>query len=146
MDAKQPAPSAFIERIMPTSAFIIKGAPQLDPITVIVRDFELGRGQIIIECYGRAWAAYWGAMGGVNLATFFINCGADYLANRLRPAGIRITKAEQEYLVRIVRAVQDALRESSPLPPWLCSGCGTHNAWRLKQCGVCGAPDVERRS
>jgi hypothetical protein len=56
---------------------------QLDSVTVILEDFELGKGKIIIECYGDSWSACWGAMGGKNVATFFCSCDEHYIAKKL---------------------------------------------------------------
>jgi hypothetical protein len=54
----------------------------LDPITVILEDFEPGKGKIIIECYGQSWSSFWPAMGG-TITEFFCRCDEHYLAKNL---------------------------------------------------------------
>lgn len=92
------------------SAFRIEGAPALDPILVITQEWDPGQGRIIIECYGQAWSAYWGAMGSQDLASFVAGADVAYLAERLAP-GRRLTKPEVGYLTRIVTAVQEAFKQ-----------------------------------
>ncbi len=65
--------------------------PALDPITVFLENFDKGRGQITITCYGKAWTAYWGAMGDRTLSEFFCDCNTDYLANKLSTVDSTIT-------------------------------------------------------
>lgn len=78
----------------------LMGEPhKLDPVSVIIEDHAPGKGRIIIECYGKSWSAYWGAMSGRPLAEFFCNCSADYLigslagslqAKRFSPAALKV--------------------------------------------------------
>lgn len=64
----------------------LMGEPhKLDPVTVILEDFEPGKGKIIIECYRKSWSSYWGAMSGRTISQFFSDCGADYLIGNLAP-------------------------------------------------------------
>ncbi|MCX4025141.1 hypothetical protein H0A36_30080 [Endozoicomonas sp. SM1973] len=65
---------------------------RLDPITVFLEDFELGKGKITIECYGKSWSSYWPGMGG-TIAEFFIRCDEDYLISNL--SGERSTKVAE---------------------------------------------------
>lgn len=95
------------------TAFEISEAPSLDPIRVILQDIAPGRGRVIVECFGKAWAAYWGAMGdGVTLIDFLLKADADYIAGamaRNTPLPVRVAKAEADYLLKIVKAVKDSL-------------------------------------
>jgi hypothetical protein len=91
-------------------ALRIFDAPKLDPVFVVLHDAGAGCGRLVIECYGRAWSAWWGAMGDRRLRQFITDCGADYLVARLAPGDRRLTKREESYLTRIVQAVQEALR------------------------------------
>jgi hypothetical protein len=76
----------------------------LDDITIFFQDFELGKGRIVVECYGEAWSAYFGAMGGQTIRQFVETAGPDYLTNKLsRP---KQTKATDKYLRRIVDAIK----------------------------------------
>lgn len=70
---------------------------RLDPIRVTLDDIEPGRGRITIECYGRAWASYWGAMGDQGIAQFFASCDNHYLIKNLAP-GLNSTRFSGEAL------------------------------------------------
>ena len=63
----------------------ITEVPGLDPIRVTFDDIGPGQGRINIECYGKAWAKYWGAMGKESIAQFFITCDNHYLIKNLAP-------------------------------------------------------------
>lgn len=73
----------------------ITGIKRMDPIRVMIEDFILGKGQITITCWDRAWVNYWGAMGNNTLSQFFQSCGTDYLANKLQ-SGIECTVCDEE--------------------------------------------------
>lgn len=90
-------------------------APGLDPITVVLRDFRSGSGEMIVACYGLAWVGYWGAIGERTLREFLISCHADYIANRIWIQHERRVKHRYAYLVRIIHAVQAALIASPEL-------------------------------
>lgn len=61
----------------------ITEVPRLDPIRVTLDDIGPGQGRINIECYGKARASYWGAMGDRTIAQFFASCDNGYLINNL---------------------------------------------------------------
>lgn len=63
----------------------ITEVPGLDPIRVMLDDIGPSQGRINIECYGKAWASYWGAMGGRTIAQFVASCGNHYLIKNLSP-------------------------------------------------------------
>lgn len=94
-------------------AFEITGAPRLDPIRVYLHDIGPGQGRITIECYGGAWACYFGSIGsGRNIEQFVRTAGADYLTKALDSArGTRGLVRDREYLRRIVDAVQAELTQ-----------------------------------
>ena len=62
---------------------LISEIENLDPISVYLEDFSKGKGRIVIECFGKSWAAYWGAMGEDTIAQFFCSCDEHYLAKNL---------------------------------------------------------------
>ena len=95
----------------------ISGAPALDPIRVLLQDTQPGAGRLIIECYGRAWSAYWGAIGRETIAGFVAGCSRDpeYIVRALC-SGTRSSKHDDAYLLRIVKAVQAALSEGGFIP------------------------------
>lgn len=61
----------------------ITGIPDLDPIRVTLQDIGPGQGRINIECFGQAWANYWGGMGNETIAEFFASCSAQYISGKL---------------------------------------------------------------
>lgn len=91
---------------------VIEDLQRLDPVRVVLENFEPGKGRIIIVCYDAAWVGYWGAMGGRSVQDFFVSCDAGYLAcNLSSAASLSRAKQHQTYLVRIIATVQEALRE-----------------------------------
>lgn len=91
-------------------ALTIRDAERLDPVLVILQDFGGGAGRLVAECFGSAWSTYWGGMGPRTLREFICSCEPDYIANRLFPEKQRRTKHEYAYVMRIVAAIQTALR------------------------------------
>ena len=63
----------------------ISEVPRLDPIRVTLDDIGPSRGRINIECYGKAWASYWGGMGGRTIAQFVASCDNSYLISNFAP-------------------------------------------------------------
>lgn len=92
-----------------TETILISGAPALDPITVVFRDEGPSRGGILVECYGKAWAAFWGGMGDKTVREFVASCDAEYLATKLWRAEEKRTKVNEAYLLRITSAIRAAL-------------------------------------
>lgn len=82
----------------------IMGSHSLDPIDIIVEDFEPGKGRITIRCWGSAWTSFWGAMGRFSTEEFFLSCDEHYLAGCLA-RGIHEDRYSPE------RTAQDAKRE-----------------------------------
>lgn len=66
-----------------------------------------------MECYGKAWSAFWGGMGNQTVRQFVAECGPDYLANKLWRDGEKRTKAGEAYLLRIATAIRAALQENT---------------------------------
>jgi len=56
---------------------------RLDPVTLIMEDFGPGQGKLTIDCYGKAWTAYWGGMGDEGIVKFIHTANVDYIANKL---------------------------------------------------------------
>lgn len=98
-----------IENIEVAAAFTVFDVKALDPITVVLQDVAPGKGRLIIECYGRAWSAFWGAMGDRCIEEFVLSADAEYIANRMYIP--KETKSDKAYLLRIVQAVQASLRD-----------------------------------
>lgn len=86
------------------------GLGSIDPITVMLRDFG-GSGQIVVECYGAAWSAWFGAIGSATLRQFLVGCDEYYLGGKLANNTTRkTTKREEAYVCDIARAVIKALK------------------------------------
>nr|WP_258015083.1 hypothetical protein [Stenotrophomonas maltophilia] len=78
----------------------------LDPINVFVQDYELGRGRIVVTCYGQAWCGFWGAMGDRTVMQFVAACDADYVAgNMLSGRHEHVKRRERTYVERIATEV-----------------------------------------
>jgi len=65
---------------------VITDINNLDPISVYLEDFMIGKGKLTITCLNESWTYYWGAMGNNNLSQFIINCDNDYLCKKLNPS------------------------------------------------------------
>lgn len=88
----------------------IVGAPGLDPIHVYWHDFEPSKGSVTITCYGSAWTAYFGAMGGDTIRQFFARADVGYLVTKLGITPLlKQRKTDHAYLGRIVSAIKDAI-------------------------------------
>jgi hypothetical protein len=67
-----------------TKTYKLFDVKALDPITVFVSNYGAGRGGLVIECFGKAWSAYWGGMGEDNtLEQFFLSCNNGYIVGKM---------------------------------------------------------------
>ncbi|OUL59225.1 hypothetical protein [Pseudoalteromonas ulvae] len=82
---------------------LITDAKNLDPITVIIDDYEAGKGEITIKCYGQAWTAYWGGMSGRTVAEFFLDANNSYLLNCLWSGNNPQTEPNYDYIEKSVK-------------------------------------------
>ena len=74
-----------VTKLMITGAKMPDGLGTLDPIAVIVENFEPGAGKITITCFGEAWSSYWGCMGETHtMESFFCKADKHYLAGKLK--------------------------------------------------------------
>ena len=64
---------------------LITNVPHLDPISVFLEDCGAGRGQVTIECFGKAWSYFWGGIGGKSIGEFFYSCDNHYLRGKFAP-------------------------------------------------------------
>jgi hypothetical protein len=82
----------------------------LDPIIVYWHDVAEWSGYVTITCYGQAWTAYFGAMGGRTIREFFSDADVGYLTNKLGITPLlRRRKSDLIYLSRIIRAIKSTL-------------------------------------
>lgn len=79
-------------------------AKNLDPIRVSFDDIEPGKGRITIECWGKAWASYWGGMSNRTISQFFHHCTAQYLIGYLEP-GLQSERYSADALMALARKV-----------------------------------------
>lgn len=95
-------------------AFMITDAPGLDAIHAFWMDVAPGAGYVTVICYGSAWTAYFGAMGGRTIRQFIADVDVDYLVTRmgLTPQ-LKATKRDLTYLSKIISAVKLALKQAS---------------------------------
>ena len=83
----------------------------LDPVSVYVEQFSPNASRITVQCYARAWTAYWGSHGDQPVEHFVVNCHADYVIDNLiwGMQGIVLAKMQKHeiaYLTKIVEAIQ----------------------------------------
>lgn len=100
---------------MESKSFVVEAIeisefPTLDRIEVFWRNYELGRGSVAITCYGCAWTAYFGAMGGRTIQRFFSDADTYYLVTKLGiTPHLKQRKSDHAYLGRIVDAIKAAI-------------------------------------
>jgi hypothetical protein len=91
------------------SVLEIPPAANLDRIIVYFYDLDLGQGHVTITCFGQAWTAYFGGMGGIAIREFVCRTYVEYLVGKLGNAPhLKARKKDDEYLGRILRAIKNA--------------------------------------
>ncbi len=94
----------------------IPAQPGLDPITVHIDNWGIGRGRATIACYGDAWTCCWNAMGNRTLLQFLTKVDPDYVAGNMLSFR-KHTKADRTYAVKIAAAVIEAAKlAAAPAP------------------------------
>ncbi|MHB5980529.1 hypothetical protein ACYCCC_01525 [Klebsiella pneumoniae] len=76
--------SITIEK-MDVLSFSITGAERLDPVRVMIENYEPGKGRITVTCYGQAWTGAWFAMGGYSVQEFIKRVSNEYLIGYFDP-------------------------------------------------------------
>ena len=76
--------SITIEK-MDVLSFTITGAERLDPVRVMIENYEPGKGRITVTCYGQAWTGAWFAMGGDSVQEFIKRVSNEYLIGYFDP-------------------------------------------------------------
>ncbi len=76
--------SITIEK-MDVLSFSIIGAERLDPVRVMIENYEPGKGRITVTCYGQAWTGAWFAMGGDSVQEFIKRVSNEYLIGYFDP-------------------------------------------------------------
>ncbi|BBV66734.1 hypothetical protein STW0522KLE44_31220 [Klebsiella sp. STW0522-44] len=70
---------------MDVLAFTVTGAERLDPVRVMIENYEPGKGRITITCFGKAWTGAWFAMGGDTVQKFMKRVSNEYLIGYFDP-------------------------------------------------------------
>ncbi|WP_299996954.1 hypothetical protein [uncultured Cedecea sp.] len=70
---------------MDVLAFNITEVERLDPVRVMIENYEPGKGRITITCYGKAWTGAWFAMGGDTVQEFIKRVSNEYLIGYFSP-------------------------------------------------------------
>lgn len=83
----------------------------LDPVAVYVEEFSQKAGRMTVQCYARAWTAFWGSHDSDGLESFVASVSADYVADSLiwglnGTIAPRVMNFERKYLLQIVGAIQ----------------------------------------
>lgn len=88
-----------------SQGYIVRDVNILEPVTIILFDHAPGKGMVVVECYGDAWSAYFGAMPDNCLREFLARVDSDYLAGRMTSHMHKQRKGQQAYVRRIATAV-----------------------------------------
>jgi len=87
----------------------------LDTIHVYWRDIGPAQGSVVIECWGCAWACYWGGMPASTVREFFARADVHYLVTKLGITPLlKQRKRDHDYLARIVGAIKNHLLSEVP--------------------------------
>ena len=98
------------------------GKDELDPVTAFLEDFEPGRGQLTLVCWGRSWTHFWGAMGnGATLREFLTSASSGYIVGKLMlTRDVLLKRAEpreERWLSQIVEALKAQIAATAAQPP-----------------------------
>lgn len=66
-------------------SFTITDVERLDPVRVMIENYEPGKGRITITCFGKAWTGAWFAMGGDTVQQFIKRVSTEYLIGYFDP-------------------------------------------------------------
>jgi hypothetical protein len=88
----------------------------LDPVTVYVEEHGPCSSRVTVQCWARAWTAYWGGHGDGPVEQFMLNCNPEYIADNLTWGlnGTLLRSAQKNdyaYVVRIATAIKEHFSE-----------------------------------
>ena len=66
-----------------TDTYTLTHLDGLDPVTVYTADLYFGAGRITITCFGKAWNAFWPAMGDLTLREFVLSADNAYIIGKM---------------------------------------------------------------
>ena len=96
---------------MPVEAQKFDGLKGVDPVIAYWGDVSPGAGYVTLICYGRAWTAYFGAMGSHTIRDFFCRADTDYMVTKMYAPTLKEGRKYEKQLGQIIDAVKDAMRE-----------------------------------
>lgn len=92
----------------------IRGIKGLDTIHVFWLDVDPGKGYVTIICFGQAWTAYFGGMGGGTIKEFFAKCDTGYMVTKMGITPmLKQSKRSDAYLGKIIDTVRDSLAQGA---------------------------------
>lgn len=93
-----------LEPLPPVQPIRINGVESLDPVQLIVQERNANEAHVIVECFGKCWAAYF-RHGTPSIWKFLASLDADYLTGKLALLHEQKRNRDRNYLVRVAQAV-----------------------------------------
>lgn len=91
-------------------SFVLTDLKRLDPVRVMIENYEPGKGRITITCFGKAWTGAWFAMGGDTVQEFIKRVSNDYLIGCLDSQLCKTVDDDNEANLRFVKSAILKLR------------------------------------
>ncbi|EAR9329270.1 TPA: hypothetical protein R4G38_003222 [Salmonella enterica subsp. enterica serovar Kentucky] len=85
-------------------SFVLTDLERLDPVRVMIENYEPGKGRITITCFGKAWTGAWSAMGGDTVQEFIKRVSNDYLIGCLDSQLRKTVDDDNEANLRFVKS------------------------------------------
>ena len=108
---------------MDVQAFTITDVERLDPVRVMIENYEPGKGRITITCFGKAWTGAWFAMGGDTVQQFIKRVSNDYLIGYFAPQMSSEVDDDNDANTKFVKSEIIKLRRQGELTK--------HEAWEM---------------
>lgn len=119
---------------MEVLAFTITDVERLDPVRVMIENYEPGKGRITITCFGKAWTGAWFAMGGDSVQEFIKRVSTEYLIGYFSPQMSSTVDDDNDANIEFVKGEIIKLRRQGELTK--------HEAWEMWDAAE-GADDVK---
>ncbi|WP_314140394.1 hypothetical protein [Buttiauxella noackiae] len=100
---------------MDVQAFTITDVECLDPVRVMIENYEPGKGRITITCFGKAWTGAWFAMSGDTVQQFIKRVSNDYLIGYFAPQMSSEVDDDNDANIEFVKSEIIKLRRLSEL-------------------------------
>lgn len=89
---------------------------RFDQVTVYIEEYAPGQSRVTVQCWARAWTAYWGSHGDAPVEQFMLSCHPEYIADNLTWGlnGTLLKSAQKNdyaYVVRIATAIKEHFSE-----------------------------------